>query len=280
LRKLVRRFSYEIHVSSTAVVGLVISILAIFAIPIIASLIIIKTFPQTSMEYIKVYFDVLYDMSGLFLAMTAALALLVAVFQSRESTKIRRSSVILELEDRCSSQGLEQSRVKYQEIVGKFCRMRGISSTSSTENLLRNDIEFQRLRLFMHEELVALLNSENPVENSDYHSVMEVAGFFEYIGFLVGRGYLSVRDANSLFGNACTTYYDVVSVHNQSVENYRGQERRHQQKRLRLRSRARPRRGHRFGKHGKPWNGHVGEDAPTVRQFHCNLPRLSKACIR
>jgi hypothetical protein len=176
--------------------------------------------PATAMFFelasVKTYLDCLYDVAGILL-------FLFAGKQLQETVKTRTASVIIEIESRWSSTVLENSRIKYQDLIREIESENDLTKNirSETQQEFYDLIRTYRLSRYFRGRIAAKLedlrNSNESDDHSRYHEIMALAGFFEYIGFMVKQKYLSARDINSFFGHSCTGYYDDIALHIEDI---------------------------------------------------------------
>ncbi len=210
-----RWLSSELNISRNSVIFGMIASGVIVLTPVITTTIVLHFFLKTEIDTLKVYFDFLYDTSGVVLIVVASFALLTAIIQSRETVKTRKASVIIELEARWSSKELEDSRFGYQEMLKTIIDFENLPK--DTKELLYRRLKDKQERKYRREVaakfLIEIRDSADADKRRDYHVIMKMATYFEYIGFLVERRYLSIKDVDSLFGQSCIGYHDTIIDH-------------------------------------------------------------------
>jgi hypothetical protein len=122
-----------------------------------------------------------------------AVAVLAALFAGGQLVDVRRASqatLLLELDARFDSEELRDAR----EVFAKF--REDINKAISTLNPSSNDVHKEHL---VREEWKKILAEMRTQDQDNYIKLIGYIGFFETVGLMVQRRYISKKDVFSLF---------------------------------------------------------------------------------
>jgi len=126
--------------------------------------------------------------------------------ESDARTRIARADFLLQLDQMFESEAIAESRLAFSTLLKKV----EAEVAAAHAQIAVGSRTFQtEVAKAMARELEALHSDKM----EDYQKIMKLCGFFETLGVVVARGYVSDEDATQLYGGAILRAHDATHLH-------------------------------------------------------------------